>query len=137
MQPYPLRRGPFDLRWLMYRSYSETYLSQGSAKLYEFLTQTKTPSTHFFIGYYIKLNPALFTSAFEELDADIAVHTWSHRHMTTLSNLDIVSELGWTMEIIKNSTVSALGRFPITQWVPLSSQFPGRPAATVLATPIW
>ena len=94
---------------------------QGSAKLYDFLTQTKTPSTHFFIGYYIKLNPTLFTSAFEELDADIAVHTWSHRYMTTLSNLDIVSELGWTMEIIKNSTVSVLGCFSITRWHGLPS----------------
>ena len=77
--------------------------------LYDVLTQTKTPSTHFMIGYYIKMNPALFTRAFEELDSDIAVHTWSHRYMTTLSNLDIVAELGWSMEIIKNSTVSAVG----------------------------
>jgi len=66
------------------------------------------------IGWNIKNNPDLFTRAFEDLDLDIAVHTWSHRYMTTLSNLEVVSELGWTMEIIKNSTVSILWHFPIT-----------------------
>jgi len=95
----------------MYRSSSET---QGSAKLYDFLTETKTPSTQFMIGYNIKQNPALFTRAFAELDLDIAIHTWSHRHMTTLSNLEVVGELGWSMEIVKNSTVSVVWRFPIS-----------------------
>jgi len=66
------------------------------------------------IGINIKSNPALFTRAFEELDLDIAVHTWSHRHMPTLTNLEIVAELGWTMEIIRNSTVSAHELLPIT-----------------------
>lgn len=60
------------------------------------------------IGSSILNNPTLFIRAFEELKSDIAVHTWSHRYMTTLSNLDCVAEFGWTMEIIKNSTVSAL-----------------------------
>ena len=82
--------------------------------LYDFLTETKTPSTHFMIGYYIKMNPGLFTQAFGEVGLDIAIHTWSHRHMSTLSNLEIVAEFGWSMEIIKNSTVSVtIGRFPI------------------------
>jgi len=95
----------------MYRSFSET---QGSAKLYDYLSETKTPSTQFMIGYNIKQNPALFTRAFAELDLDIAIHTWSHRPMTTLSNLEIVAEFGWSMEIIKNSTVSVIWRFLIT-----------------------
>jgi peptidoglycan/xylan/chitin deacetylase (PgdA/CDA1 family) len=67
------------------------------------------------IGINIVNNPALFTRAFGELHSDIAVHTWSHRYMTTLSNADAVAELGWTMEIIKNSTVSILRHFPITR----------------------
>jgi len=58
------------------------------------------------IGYNIKISPALFTRAFDELDLDIAVHTWSHRHMPTLTNLELVAEFGWSMEIIRNSTVS-------------------------------
>ena len=79
--------------------------------LYDFLSETQTRSTHFMIGANIKNNPALFTRAFEELHQDIAVHTWSHRYMTTLSNLDVLGELGWTMEIIKNSTASVLWHF--------------------------
>ena len=63
------------------------------------------------IGYNIKNNPTLFTRAFEELDLDIATHTWSHRYMTTLTNLEVVAEFGWSMEIIKNSTVSVVGVF--------------------------
>lgn len=57
------------------------------------------------IGSNILLNPTLFQRAFQELQADIAVHTWSHRYMTSLSNMDVVAEFGWCMEIIKNSTV--------------------------------
>jgi len=89
------------------------------------------------IGFNIRQSPALFLRAFEELDLDIAVHTWSHRHMPTLTNLEIVAELGWTMEIIRNSTVSAPGFFPITGRGLLSSRSPGWPAAEVLETTIW
>ena len=56
------------------------------------------------IGTNIRDNPDLFMTAFQTLQNDIAVHTWTHPFMTTLSNLDVVSELGWTMEIIHNST---------------------------------
>ena len=45
---------------------------------------------------------------------DIAVHTWTHPYMTTLSNLEIVSELGWTIEIIHDLTG---GRIPV-YWRP-------------------
>ena len=84
--------------------------------LYDYLQNNSIRSTHFMIGYNIKNNPALFSRAFQDLKQDIAVHTWSHRYMTSLSNADLVAELGWTMEIIKNSTVSDLWHFPITRW---------------------
>ena len=45
---------------------------------------------------------------------DIAIHTWTHPYMTTLSNLEIVAELGWTMAIIHDSTG---GRIP-AYWRP-------------------
>ena len=105
--------------------------------MYDFLAQTKTRTTHFMIGSNIKGNPALFTRAFEELDLDIAVHTWSHRHMPTLTNLELVAEFGWSMEIIRNSTVSATGLFPITGRDLLSARFPGWPFAEILETTIW
>lgn len=78
--------------------------------LYDFLGPRKIPATHFMIGSNIKSNPALFQRAFNEIGNDIACHTWSHRYMTTLNNSDVVSELGWTLEIIKNSTVGVLSR---------------------------
>jgi len=92
------------------------------------------------IGYYIKLNPDLFIRAFDELNQDIAVHTWSHRHMTTLSNIDIVSEFGWTMEIIKNSTVSVISRSrspdgPLTAVIPRVVDYRGT-GDPHMATPI-
>lgn len=32
----------------------------------------------------------------------IAVHTWSHPSLTTLSNEEIIAELGWSRKIIKD-----------------------------------
>ena len=77
------------------------------------------------IGFNIRQSPALFLRAFEELDLDIAVHTWSHRHMPTLTNLELVAEFGWSMEIIRNSTVSVTWLFPITGRDLLSSRSQG------------
>lgn len=57
------------------------------------------------IGINILYNADLFLRAFNDLQGDIAVHTWTHRYMSTLSNEDLVAEFGWSMEIIKNSTV--------------------------------
>lgn len=57
------------------------------------------------IGINILNNAQLFLRAFNDLQDDIAAHTWTHRHMSTLSNEDLVAEFGWSMEIIHNSTV--------------------------------
>lgn len=42
---------------------------------------------------------------------DIAVHTWTHPYMTTLDNLGVLGQLGWTMEIIHNSTGGRLPKY--------------------------
>lgn len=34
----------------------------------------------------------------------LAVHTWSHPSLTTLTNEQIVAELGWTKKVIKDVT---------------------------------
>lgn len=101
-----------------------TLLVQASDRLFEFLDENEEHATHFFIGVHIREYPERFLTAFETLGGmhivypkglsiiytheilvdDIAVHTWTHPHMTTLSNLEILGELGWTMEIIHNST---------------------------------
>ncbi|KAJ7169381.1 carbohydrate esterase family 4 protein [Mycena crocata] len=71
--------------------------------LIAFLETQKQTVTHFMIGSNILENSKEFVKAFEHGD-DIAVHTWTHPHMTTRSNLEVVAELGWTMEAIHIST---------------------------------
>ncbi|KAI0352932.1 glycoside hydrolase/deacetylase [Trametes cingulata] len=82
-----------------------------SVPLYQFLKDNDVTATHFMIGINILQNPNEFKMAFQELQSDIAVHTWTHPYMTTLSNLDVVAELGWTMEIIHNSTGGRLPKY--------------------------
>eukprot|EP00914_Ancora_sagittata_P000850 GHVO01002263.1.p1 GENE.GHVO01002263.1~~GHVO01002263.1.p1 ORF type:complete len:302 (-),score=18.02 GHVO01002263.1:227-1132(-) len=45
---------------------------------------------------------------------EISVHTWSHPHLTTLTNAQIVAELGWTRKAIKQ----VLGVTPLTMRPP-------------------
>ncbi|KAI0743073.1 hypothetical protein C8Q80DRAFT_1273630 [Daedaleopsis nitida] len=75
-----------------------------SIALYNFLKQNNVTSTHFMIGGNIRDNPDAFKLAFDDLQSDIAVHTWTHPYMTTLTNLQVVGELGWTMKLIHDST---------------------------------
>lgn len=79
--------------------------------MYDFLGSQDIPATHFFIGINILNNPKQFLRAFEELEGDIAVHTWTHPYMTTLTNEQLLGEFGWTMEIIHNSTGGRLPKF--------------------------
>ncbi|KAJ7084618.1 carbohydrate esterase family 4 protein [Mycena belliarum] len=76
---------------------------QGSDALLTFLSTNKQPVTHFMIGSNIVFMPDQFTKAFN-MGNDIAVHTWTHPHMTTRTNEEVLGELGWTIEIIHNST---------------------------------
>lgn len=63
------------------------------------------------IGVNILNNPNEFTFAFDTLGDDIAVHTWTHPYMTTLSNTQLIGEFGWSMEIIHNSTGGRLPKY--------------------------
>ncbi|CAE6492187.1 unnamed protein product [Rhizoctonia solani] len=85
-----------------------------SRTLYKFLRDHNQKVTHFFIGANILENPEIFKEAFEVNGNDIAVHTWSHPQMTTLSNEMVLAELGWTCQIIHDSTG---GRLPL-YWRP-------------------
>ncbi|KAH7319542.1 hypothetical protein B0J17DRAFT_583767 [Rhizoctonia solani] len=85
-----------------------------SPTLYKFLRENNQKVTHFFIGSNILENPKIFQEAFEVNGNDIAVHTWSHPQMTTLSNEMVLAELGWTCQIIHDSTG---GRLPL-YWRP-------------------
>ncbi|KAJ7171527.1 carbohydrate esterase family 4 protein [Mycena filopes] len=82
----------------------------GTPSLLPFLQSQNQTATHFMIGSNILNTPDEFMQAFN-LSHDIAVHTWTHPHMTTQSNLQVVAELGWTMEIIHNSTGGRVPKF--------------------------
>jgi chitin deacetylase len=81
-----------------------------ATKLYSFLQENKQAATHFMIGVNILANPDLFVTAFNSGD-DLAVHTWSHPWMTAQTNERIVAELGWTMQIIHDSSQGRVPRF--------------------------
>jgi chitin deacetylase len=63
------------------------------------------------IGVNILNNPDQFQMASDTLNDDIAVHTWTHPYMTTLTNEEVLGQLGWTMEIIHNSTGGRLPKY--------------------------
>ncbi|KAH9179607.1 hypothetical protein EDB89DRAFT_2224651 [Lactarius sanguifluus] len=68
-----------------------------SDTLYAFLQQNQVRATHFYIGVNIVQFWKEFNIAFANQN-DIAVHTWTHPHMTALSNADVVAQLGWTLQ---------------------------------------
>ena len=84
---------------------------QPSDGLYAFLRQNQVKATHFFIGTNILNYWNEFNTAFQTNQDDIAVHTWTHPHMTALSNADVVAQLGWTLQVIYNSTGGRLARY--------------------------
>ena len=84
---------------------------QAGDGLYTFLRQNQVKATHFFIGMNILNNWNQFNTAFQTNQDDIAVHTWTHPHMTALSNADVVAQLGWTLQVIYNSTGGRLARY--------------------------
>lgn len=76
---------------------------QASPKLTEFLTQNQKTATHFLIGQYITQQPAEFLGIFNA-GGDLAVHTYTHPYMTSQSNEEVLAQVGWTMQIIHDST---------------------------------
>ncbi|KAF6762111.1 carbohydrate esterase family 4 protein [Ephemerocybe angulata] len=81
-----------------------------TAGLVQFLQSNDVKTTHFMIGINIRSNPQLFLQAFNA-GHDIAVHTYNHPYMTTLSNQEVLAQLGWTMQIIHESTGGRLPRY--------------------------
>ena len=82
----------------------------GSPPLYDFLSKNHIRATHFLIGRNIINNPELFLQAFR-MNGDLAVHTWTHPYMTAQSDLGVLAELGWTMQVIHDSTGGRVPRY--------------------------
>ncbi|TRM67591.1 hypothetical protein BD626DRAFT_564513 [Schizophyllum amplum] len=83
---------------------------EGTDLLMDFLESQNQSATHFVIGMYILFNPDGFMRLFNAGD-DIAVHTWTHPHMSSLSNEDLVAQFGYTMQIIHDSTGGRVPRY--------------------------
>ncbi|KAJ7598618.1 carbohydrate esterase family 4 protein [Mycena floridula] len=78
--------------------------------LLDFLAKNNEIATHFLIGYSIQQNPQAFLATLNS-GHDLAVHTWSHPALTTLTDMQVVSELGWSMNILYLSTNGRVPRF--------------------------
>ncbi|KAJ7781239.1 glycoside hydrolase/deacetylase [Mycena metata] len=83
---------------------------KASDDLYDFLQSNNQTATHFMIGVNILQYPAEFLKAFN-MGGDIAAHTYTHPYTTTLSNEDVVAQLGWSLELIHNSTGGRVTKF--------------------------
>ncbi|CAO3642781.1 unnamed protein product [Cunninghamella echinulata] len=74
-----------------------------SPKLYDYLKSVNQKSTLFLIGGQVTSFPDLTERAFNE-GHELAIHTWTHSYLTTLSTEQIVAELMWTASAIKEVT---------------------------------
>ncbi|PWZ03140.1 glycoside hydrolase/deacetylase [Testicularia cyperi] len=78
-----------------------------SPELIDYLQAQKTTATHFLIGSAIVWNPDIMD---EYVKANppmhLAVHTWSHTLQTGKTDMEILGDLGWTMQIIYDLTGS-------------------------------
>jgi peptidoglycan/xylan/chitin deacetylase (PgdA/CDA1 family) len=71
--------------------------------LLTYLTANELRATFFTVGSRCAEFPKTLQEEFMA-GHQIAVHTWSHPYLTTLTNEEIIAELGWTKKIIKDVT---------------------------------
>lgn len=78
-----------------------------SPALIEYLQEQKQGATHFLIGSAIVWNPDMM-DAYVKADPPmhLGVHTWSHTLQTGKTDMEILGDLGWTMQIIYDLTGS-------------------------------
>lgn len=85
--------------------------TENSDDLYDFLSQHNQSATHFMIGSNVLINSQQFDQAVKQGNQHFAVHTWSHQLCSTLTNQQLVAELGWTMQIIADKSGGYIPRF--------------------------
>ncbi|KAG5353445.1 Chitin deacetylase [Termitomyces sp. T112] len=69
--------------------------------LLSYLDQTNLKSTFFVVGSRVISFPSILQNEYMS-GHQIAVHTWSHPPLTTLTNEQIIAELGWSKKVIKD-----------------------------------
>jgi len=82
--------------------------SINTQKLLNYLGPRDIKSTFFVVGSRCIQYPNVLIEEYMS-GHELSVHTWSHPHLTTLTNEQIVAELGWTRKAIK----SILGITPL------------------------
>lgn len=80
--------------------------------LLQYLGENNLQSTFFVVGSRVISYPDVLQYEYMQQN-QIAVHTWSHPYMTTLTNDEVIAELGWSKKVIKDT----LGVTPI-YWRP-------------------
>lgn len=71
--------------------------------LLDYLNEKKLRTTFFLVGSRVISRPEMVQAEYMA-GHQLSVHTWSHPSLTTLSNEQIVAELGWTKKVIKDAT---------------------------------
>lgn len=69
--------------------------------LLQYLAEQKIKSTFFTVGSRVISAPATLQAMHVE-GHQISVHTWAHPPLTTLTNEEIIAELGWSRKAIKD-----------------------------------
>ncbi|KAI8066155.1 hypothetical protein BDF21DRAFT_388480 [Thamnidium elegans] len=77
--------------------------SEFSPKLYDYLDTVNAKVTFFMVGGQVVKFPDYTLRAFKA-GHELAMHTWSHNYMTSLTNEQIVAELKWNELAIKEVT---------------------------------
>jgi hypothetical protein len=72
-----------------------------TSNLLDYLDQENLKSTFFVVGSRVISFPSTLQTQFMA-GHHIAVHTWSHPSLTSLSNEQIIAELGWSKKVIKD-----------------------------------
>jgi peptidoglycan/xylan/chitin deacetylase (PgdA/CDA1 family) len=68
--------------------------------LLNYLSKKNVQATFFVVGSRVIERPLILIEEYMS-GHEICVHTWSHKHLTALTNEQIVAELGWTREAIR------------------------------------
>jgi len=72
-----------------------------TSNLLQYLDQVQLKATFFVVGSRVVTFPHTLQTEYAG-GHQIAVHTWSHRALTNLTNEEVIAELGWTKKVIKD-----------------------------------
>ncbi|CAG8650814.1 11968_t:CDS:2, partial [Gigaspora rosea] len=72
--------------------------SSFTTTLLDFLDRVGVKVTFFVVGSRVVENPQIL----QRIVRSVGIHTWSHQYLTSQSTEQVIAELQWTAEIIKN-----------------------------------